>query len=393
MDVRTLRLMVPRPIRELPADLAAVVVLVLAADVAALAPLIRETPLRIPLGLALVLFLPGYTFVAALFPEAGESPTGDGVAPDADSTAADTDRDAENAGSDGTAEESDAGRSLLSTPPTVRGIDGIERVALSFGLSIAIVPLLGLVLNFTPWGIRLVPIVLTVTGFTIGATVVAAVRRWDLPPEERFRVPYRQWVDAAATELFEPETRVDTALNVALALSVVLAVGAVGFAILVPPQGEQFSAIYYLTEDEDGELVADGYPSELVRGESATLVVGVDNHEHERTEYTVVLVEQRVEFVNGSTGEPVTRSTGNSSANATAVVADQRELNRFQTTLSHNESWHHEHEVTPTFTGENVRIVWLLFPGGDAPAEPSMADTEYAVHLWLDVAEANESGE
>jgi len=30
--------------------------------------------------------------------------------------------------------------------------DGIERVALSFGLSIAIVPLIGLVLNFTPWG-------------------------------------------------------------------------------------------------------------------------------------------------------------------------------------------------------------------------------------------------
>jgi len=35
---------------------------------------------------------------------------------------------------------------------TVEGIDGIERVALSFGLSIAIVPLIGLVLNFTPWG-------------------------------------------------------------------------------------------------------------------------------------------------------------------------------------------------------------------------------------------------
>jgi hypothetical protein len=34
-------------------------------------------------------------------------------------------------------------------------IDIIERIALSFGLSIAIVPLLGLILNYTPFGIRL----------------------------------------------------------------------------------------------------------------------------------------------------------------------------------------------------------------------------------------------
>ena len=33
-------------------------------------------------------------------------------------------------------------------------IDGIERIALSIGLSVAIVPLVGLVLNYTPFGIR-----------------------------------------------------------------------------------------------------------------------------------------------------------------------------------------------------------------------------------------------
>lgn len=34
-------------------------------------------------------------------------------------------------------------------------IDGIERVALSFGLSVALVPLLGIILDKTPYGIRL----------------------------------------------------------------------------------------------------------------------------------------------------------------------------------------------------------------------------------------------
>jgi uncharacterized membrane protein len=36
-------------------------------------------------------------------------------------------------------------------------ISGMGRAALSFGLSIVIVPLAGLILNFTSWGIRLEP--------------------------------------------------------------------------------------------------------------------------------------------------------------------------------------------------------------------------------------------
>jgi uncharacterized membrane protein len=42
-------------------------------------------------------------------------------------------------------------------------IDLIERMT----LSIVIVPLIGLGLNFTPWGIRLDPIVISVTLFTL----------------------------------------------------------------------------------------------------------------------------------------------------------------------------------------------------------------------------------
>jgi uncharacterized membrane protein len=40
---------------------------------------------------------------------------------------------------------------LISTLfPTNKVLDGLERVALSFGLSIAIVPIIGLALNYTP---------------------------------------------------------------------------------------------------------------------------------------------------------------------------------------------------------------------------------------------------
>ncbi|MXV61823.1 DUF1616 domain-containing protein [Natronorubrum sp. JWXQ-INN-674] len=367
-ESRSLVAMLPRPVRRLPADLAAVLVLVAATNIAALAPVIRDTPLRVPLGLAFVLFVPGYAFIAALFPEAGESPV----------EAGESETDEPELGTDADTAES----SLFQGGLPRSGIDGIERVALSFGLSIAITPLLGLVLNFTPWGIRLVPIMVAVSGFTVIATVVAANRRWELPEDERFYVPYRTWYAAARSELLEPDTRADAALNVLLALSVMLAIASVSYAIMVPPDGEQFSAIYILTEDDDGELVADDYPTEFTQGESQEIVLGVDNHEHRTVDYTVVLVEQQVAI---EANQTVIEDDETVTVNET-VVEDQRELERFETQLAHNESWHHSHDLEPTMTGENVRLVWLLYPD-EVPAEPSMDSTEYYVHLWVDVEE------
>ena len=352
------------------------VVLTLAVNGAVFLPVIRETPLRVGLGLVFVLFVPGYVFIAALFPEAGESPT-EASEPDSESELADADHHDRSSQSD-----ADTGETLTQFS-TRDGIDGIERTALAFGLSIAITPLIGLALNFTPWGIRLTPIMVALTAFTLVATGIAAYRRWQLPPEDRFSVPYRDWYRTGRDELLEPDSRTDGILNVLLVASIVLAVGTVSFAILVPPQGEQFSAIYILTEDDDGELVADGYPTDFVAGEGQSLVVGVDNHEHSTVEYTVVVVEQEVEFVENETAsvdddQPPVNDT---------VVTEQRELDRFQTTLEHNESWHHEHEVEPTIVGEDIRLVWLLFPGGEVPDEPSIDDTEYSNHLWVDVNE------
>ena len=93
--------------------------------------------LRIALGLFFVLFFPGYTLLSALFPGRGN-------------------------------------------------LDGIERVALSFGLSIAVVPLIGLVLNYTPWGIRLYPILISITLFILVASGVAWYRQRKLAPAQRF---------------------------------------------------------------------------------------------------------------------------------------------------------------------------------------------------------------
>jgi uncharacterized membrane protein len=355
-----LRLLLPEPVRRLPADLAAVVALVVLTNLAVLLPVIRETPLRVVLGLPFVLFVPGYAFIAALFPEAGESPMADAGE------------------SSESAEEADD-RS---------GIDGIERVALSFGLSIAVVPLIGLVLNFTPWGIRLVPILVSVSAFTFVAAGIGAVRRWELPEEERFRVPYREWINAGRAELLEPESRGDAALNVVLVFSIVLATASVGYAVAVPKQGEQFSELYLLTEGEDG-LVADDYPTEFVAGEPRSLVVGIGNHEHETIQYTVVAEIQRVEIEreNVSTPEGTVVNDSAGVRNVSISVLETREVARFEPELDHNETWTRPHEVETTLTGDRLRLTYMLYRG-DPPADPTVDDAYRSVWLWVNVSES-----
>jgi len=62
--------------------------------------------------------------------------------------------------------------------PSGRELDGIERFALSVGLSIAITPLIGLLLNYTPWGIRLDPVVTSLFLFTLSVAFVATFRKY-----------------------------------------------------------------------------------------------------------------------------------------------------------------------------------------------------------------------
>lgn len=87
------------------------------------------------LGILFILWFPGYTFIKTLFPTATRS---------------------------------------KETPE--KDLDIIERVALSTGMSLALVPMVGLLLNYTPWGITLTPIVLSLTALTLAFATTALLR-------------------------------------------------------------------------------------------------------------------------------------------------------------------------------------------------------------------------
>ena len=390
MDRERLWLLLPSPVRNLPADLAAVLAVVALTNLAVFLPVVNESPLRVVVGLVFVLFVPGYAFIAALFPEAGEPPTtgADAAGPDAaESASAGDDEESAEASESPTDDEESAGDGDAGVFDTDgngdglgdRGIDGIERTALSFGLSIAVVPLIGLALNFTPFGIRLVPILVTISLFTVLASVLAALRRWELPASERFRVPYREWYADGRSEVTDPDSTLDAALNVALVVAILLATTSVVYAVAVPQQGEQFTEFYVLTEGEDGDLVAADFPETLSPNESAPIHLGVENNEYEPVEYTVVVQLQAVDIEDN-------RST----------VTDRARLDRYSVTVAHNESDIRERPLeldagtAREFAGEDRRVKFLLYRG-DPPADPTADDAYRDLHLWVEVSDGSES--
>lgn len=353
-----LRLLVPAPVRRIPTDLGVVTVFVLLTCLSVLLPVVRDWPLRLLLAMPFVLFVPGYVLIAALFPESG--PAGN---------EADRSTDGADRPTDGTDRPTDDG----SAAERIRarfdaGIDLLERTALSFGASIAIVPLLGLVLDFTPWGIRLVPVVVAVAGFTLLTTAVAAVRRWNVPESERFSVPFRRWGAAIRTALFRPETRLDAALNVVLVVCVLLAVASVGYAVTVPNDGENFTEFSLLSRTDDGGLTAGGYPTDFTVGERKSVYVGVKNHGHQRERYTVVVLLQRV------------NTAGNS-----ATVRHQRELTRVHSVVGPNGTWRTKTTIEPRMTGNHLRVQYLLYEG-TVPNHPSAKTATRELHLWVNVS-------
>jgi len=245
------------------------------------------------LAILLVLFVPGYVLVAALFP----------------------------------------GGVLPKKPE----IDWIERIALSFGLSIAVVPLLGLFLNFTPFGIRFASIVSTIALFTIGVGCVAYWRRMRLPVERRLSLT----VDLSLP-LWKEYRAVDKGITIALAASILVAGGALAYVALSPRPSETFTEFYILGPRGN----ASGYPTALNVSQPGTVVLGIVNHEAASLNYTIRIDLVGVQIV----------------YNATSGFNETIEVNRtswltFNVSLADGRNWMQPYTFRINDAGQGLRLL------------------------------------
>lgn len=249
--------------------------------------------LRIVLGLPFVLFFPGYVLIAALFPRRN-------------------------------------------------ALDGMEKIALSFGLSIVVVSLVGLVLNYTPWGIKLYPILISLAIFTAVISVVAWHRRRKLAEVGRFIIPFRLNLASWRGQNF-----IDKVLSIILIAAILGAMGTLGYVIATPKIGEKFTEFYIL--GLKGQAIE--YPKEMKVGEQGRVLVGIVNREQETVSYWV------------------------------KVTIDEARLNEIgPVVLHHEDKWEQEVGFIPAQLGDNQKVEFSLYKQGQSEAYR-------VIHLWVDVRE------
>ena len=260
-----------------------------------LVPVLNETVFRIILGLLLILFIPGYSLIAALFPKKSD-------------------------------------------------LEGIERTALSFGLSIAVVPLIGLLLNYTPFGIRLDPVLISISIFTVIMSIAAYVRRWKLSEDERFNVNFKYYFDRML-ESFKKESGTDRILSIILVISIIIAVSATAYVIVVPKEGEKFTEFYILGQNG----TASDYPTNLTVGQTGNVTIGIVNHEYSDVNYEMV------------------------------IKLNNQTINDTNITLSNNQTYLQPFMFTPSTYGQNQELEFELYKLPDN-------NTVYrSLHLWINV--------
>ena len=250
--------------------------------------------LRIIVGLPFVLFFPGYVLVLALFP------------------------------------------SRVS-------MGSIERVALGFGLSIVVVPLIGFILNYAPWGLGVESVLVSLAAFIVLTSVIAWIRVRKLPEGERFDIELQLGLPGWSGSTY------NKVLSLLLAAIILAAIGTFGYVIVKPGVEERFTEFYIL--GPAGE--ASDYPRELEVGEEGKVIAGIINHEGEVINYNVEVVIDGVK--QGEAGPVV---------------------------LGHEEEWEGEVIFTPSVASDNQKVEFRLRKNGDT--EPFLEP----LHLWIDVSEA-----
>ena len=281
-------------------------IIVLALTVAALLsmylPGVNTSLLRFGMIIVLFLFLPGYAFVAALYPR-----------------------------QDGPA--------------------GIERMALSVGMSLVFSPLIGFALNFTTYGVRGLPMALSIAAFTLLFLAVALLRRRRVPSADRFALDLGTPVHNVWNALsVRNKTGTDRTATIMLIISVAFVIVTIGFLAAVPVKHEQYTEFYLYGKNS---TIAE-YPVKCNLGDTRPVIVGIANHEG-------------------------TVMTYNLAVTIDGLGSQRRQIYSDRFVLADNDTLEKSINLTMDRAGDHLNLQFLLYVDG-------MPDAPYrACNLWVDV--------
>ena len=282
--------------KEIPSDILIILIWTISAFIFIMIPELNDSIIRTILGIPMVLFIPGYVLIAALFPKK-------------------------------------------------KDLDSMERIALSFGMSITMVPLIGLLLNYT-FGIRLIPLIITLCIYILALTITTIYRRRKLVENVQFSVQFSKIYDVINNEINASKNKTDKILTVLLIFTMLWAIVMVIYVITTPKIGEKFTEFYILNSTI---RKADNYTTKLGVNTDTTLLVGVINHEYSTVNYTI------------------------------QIDLDKNILTLQELTLDNNDKWEKNITFIPDKKGSDMKLEFLLFK------EDNFSIPYRELHLWVNI--------
>ncbi|MCL0042976.1 DUF1616 domain-containing protein [Dehalococcoidia bacterium] len=243
---------------------------------------IQIEPMRMILGVILVLFSPGYALVSTLFPRVDRFGT-------------------------------------------------IERIALSVGLSLITVAILGLILNFTPFGIKQIPFTTTLIVWTISFSTYALVTRTRIGSEDRAGLSF----GSVRTRALIPSGIISWILTISVLIAATIFIATLISKIQLPPENAPLTE-FYASHQIDGEIE---YPTELTLGIGQDYPLTIVNRENQVAEYSIEI------------------TLDNQGLGAITIASDLPE----KIVLENNETWEGIITVVPLKEGPKQNLSFALY--------------------------------
>ena len=250
--------------------------------------------------------------------------------------------------------------------------DLIRRIFISLVMGIIMVVLFQVFQQLTSILLIYPPIVMALSGFTISIIIFLRFRRRgaskiDLSiSKEGYTL--LEYIEKPKVPVFEddlstfkqgkiqsdsikipkiPGSRIDKMLTVILIISIIVAIGMTVYVIVTPKEGEKFTEFYILGMNG----TASEYPTEVMAGEVAGVIIGVVNHEYSNRTYSL------------------------------KVKINETVVGEESIYLMHNETWEEPFEFSLNETGEDQKLEFLLYI-------QDVDEVYRSLHLWVDVTES-----
>jgi uncharacterized membrane protein len=215
-----------------------------------------------------------------------------------------------------------------------------KRLAFSFGLSLIIVPILGLILNYTPFGIKVISVVTSLASFAWAASIIAVIRLRKLREDDQ------KPVEKQSGMTLWGHGRWDMVFTVLMIIFLLGVVPVFTYFFSNPRTGETYTQFYI---NPVGSTNGD-FPKELQVGELLNVNVAIGNHEGAQTNYRLQVL------IDGS------------------VISEKGPI-----TVADGQTWNDYLLVFARHTGDDQKMEFILYKNSDS--RPYLNP----LYVWLNV--------